>query len=218
MIEDMFFLKIIEFYLKFWLISLFLRWIISFLPGKITDVIRFVGNIIRFPIKRFFYWVYGVSVIEKDFEKSIFITEELRDFDCRVTSNILAPLFIQSYIGSFIYYWAQYLYIENYLWSSIILFILAFVIILMAAPDYNECYQIIKVSVKSIFKWVGKIIALSLPVYFLVHFLVGNAALAQGLFIITLLIPVYHHSFHEREEPMIKSKKAKILEADPFGE
>ena len=218
MIEDMFFLNIIEFYLKFWLISLFLRWIISFLPGKISDVIRFVGNLIRYPIKRFFYWVYGVSVIETDFEKSVFKTEELRDFDCRITSNILAPLFIQSYIGSFIYYWAQYSYEENYLWTSIILFVLAFSVILMAAPDYHECEEILKVSVKSIFKWAGKLIILSLPVYFIIHFLVGNEALAQGLFIISLLIPFYHHSIGEKEEPIMKSKKAKVLEVDPFGE
>jgi hypothetical protein len=88
----------------------------------------------------------------------------------------------------------------------------------MAAPDYHECEEILKVSIRSIFKWLGKVVVLALPIYFIIHYLVGNEALAQGLFIISLLIPFYHHSIQEKEEPMIKSKKAEILEADPFGE
>ena len=120
MIEEMFFLDIIEFYLKFWLISLALRFMLSFMPWKVLDIFRFMGNIIRFPIKRFFYWMYGVKVEETDLEKSVFITEEVADFDCRITSNVVGPLLIQTYIGSFAMYWANRLYPTDYTWISII--------------------------------------------------------------------------------------------------
>ncbi|MCG3217263.1 MAG: hypothetical protein KAS63_11075 [Candidatus Heimdallarchaeota archaeon] len=219
MIEDMFFLEIIEFYLKFWLISLLLRWLLSFMPGKIFELISFVGNLIRYPVKRFFYWLYGVKVIETDLEKSLFLTEEeVNDFDCRMTSNVIGPLLILTYAGSFLFYWANYLYNINQIWISIVLYVLAFAIILMSAPSYHESEELIKVSIKSIFKWLGKIAVLSLPIYFLIYYLAGAETLAQGAFVLTLMIPFYHHKRDLKEEKMVKSKKAKVLEVDPFGE
>lgn len=221
MLEDMFFLDVLEFYLKFWLISMFLRWLMSFFPGKIPDIIRFVGNIFRFPVKKFFYWIYGVKVIETDYEKSKFVTEETRDFDCRMTSNVAGPLLILTYFGALILYWANYLYDGEYLWVSIILYVLGFAVILMSAPDLNESEELLRVSVFSIFKWFGKLVLLALPAYFLVHFFVGVETLAQAAFILTLLIPVYRlrkEKDEETQEMFVKSKKAKILEADPFGE
>jgi hypothetical protein len=221
MIEEMFFLDIIEFYLKFWLISLAIRWIVSFLPWKIFDMLRFVGNIIRFPIKRVFYWIYGIKVEDTDLEKSIFTTEETRDFDCRITSNVLGPLFIQSYIGSFILYWANQLYATSYLWLSIVLYVIGFCIVLVSAPDLKEVEELLHVSVKSIFKWLGKLILFSIPAYLLLHFFVGIEALAQGVFVLTLLVPVYHNrrkADSTSGEKWVKSKKAKMVEADPFGE
>ncbi|MHA1200536.1 MAG: hypothetical protein ACTSQF_14545 [Candidatus Heimdallarchaeaceae archaeon] len=218
MIEEMFFLDIIEFYLKFWLISLALRWLISFLPWKVFDIFRFIGNLIRFPIKRFFYWIYGVKIEETDLEKSTFITEEVTDFDCRITSNIIGPLLIQTYIGSFILYWANELYPTSYTWLSIVLYIIGFCIILMSAPDFKETEELLRVSVKSIFKWFGKLVLLSIPAYLLIYFLVGIETLAQGIFILTLLIPVFYNRKKESGERWVKSKKAKIVEADPFGE
>jgi len=218
MIEEMFFLEIIEFYLKFWLISLFLRWLLSFLPGKIFEIIRFIGNLVRFPVKLFFYWLYGVKVEETDYEKSVFITEEVTDFDCRITSNVAGPLLILTYIGSFIYYWANYLFDLQYLWISIVLFVLAFSIILMAAPDFHESKELLQVSVKSIFKWFGKVVLLCIPIYLILHYFVGIETLAQGAFILALLIPFYHHRRKDASEHFVKSKKAKVLEVDPFGE
>ena len=217
MIEDIFFLEIIEFYLKFWLISLFLRWILSFLPGKIFEIVSFLGNLIRFPVKRLFYWIYGVSVIETDFEKSEFITEEVVDFDCRITSNVTGPLLILTYVAAFIFYWANYLYNISYIWISIILFILAFAILLMSAPNLKETEELLQVSIKSIFKWFAKVLFLSLPLYFIIHFFVGNETLAQGVFVLTMLIPLYHHRSEDSSEKMMKTKKVKIQEVDPFG-
>ena len=92
MIEDIFLLEIIEFYLKFWLISLAMRWMLSFLPGRIFDLIRFIGNLARYPVKRLLYLIYGVQILETDLEKSLFKTEEVDDFDCRITSNVIAPV------------------------------------------------------------------------------------------------------------------------------
>ncbi len=218
MIEEMFFLDIIEFYLKFWLISLVLRWLLSFLPWKVFDILRFIGNLIRFPIKIFFYWVYGVKVEEKDFEKSIFITEEVSNFDCRITSNVIGPLLIQTYIGSFTLYWANQLYPTSYTWLSIVLYVIGFCIILMSAPDFKEAEELLRVSVKSILLWFGKLVLLAIPAYLLLHFLVGIEALAQGIFVLALLIPVYYHRKKESGEKWLKSKKAKVVEADPFGE
>ncbi|MBY9002032.1 MAG: hypothetical protein KGD64_14025 [Candidatus Heimdallarchaeota archaeon] len=218
MLEEMFFLNIIEFYLKFWLISLFLRWLMSFFPGKISEIVRFIGNMFRFPVKKLFYWIYGVHVLETDYEKSVFITEEVRDFDCRITSNIAAPLLVLTYLGAIILYWANYLYYGEYLWISIILYVLGFTIVLMSAPDLNETEELLQVSVVSIFKWVGKIALLSIPAYLLIHFFVGNESLAQAVFVLTMFIPVYRLRHEETSETFIKSKKAKVLEVDPFGE
>jgi hypothetical protein len=217
MIEEMFFLDIIEFYLKFWLISLALRFLLSFLPWKVFDILRFVGNIIRFPIKRFFYWIYGVRILETDLEKSVFITEEISDFDCRITSNIVGPLLIQTYIGSFMLYWANRLYPTSYLWLSIVLYTIGFCIVLMSAPDLKEVEDLLRVSVKSILKWLAKLCFLSIPAYLLIHFFVGIEALAQGVFVLTLLIPVYFNRKKESSEGWVRSKKAKV-EVDPFGE
>ena len=218
MIEEMFFLDIIEFYLKFWLLSLALRFILSFLPWKVFDILRFIGNLIRFPIKRFFYWIYGVKVEETDLEKSTFITEETDDFDCRMTSNVVGPLLIQTYIGSFILYWANQLYPTSYLWISIILYVFGFSIILMSAPDFKEAEDLVRVSVKSILKWFAKLVFLSIPAYLLIHFFVGSETLAQAVFVFTLLIPLYFNRKKESGERWIKSKKAKVAEVDPFGE
>ncbi len=218
MIEEMFFLDIIEFYLKFWLISLALRWVLSFLPWKIFEILRFIGNLIRYPVKRFFYWIYGVTVEETDFEKSVFLTEEVSDFDCRLTSNVIGPLLILTYIGSFILYWADQLYGTSYLWLSIVLYVLGFSIILMSAPDFKESEELLRVNVKSIFKWFGKLVLLAVPVYLLLHFLVGIETLAQGMFVLALFVPVYFHRKKESGETWRKSKKAKVVEADPFGE
>ena len=169
MIEDMFFLNIIEFYLKFWLISLFLRWILSFMPGKIFELISFIGNLVRHPVKRLFYWMYGVEVLETDLEKSEFLTEEVDNFDCRITSNVIGPLLILTYIGSFIFYWAGYLYDIEQTWISITLYVLAFAIILMSAPSYHESEELIRVSIKSIFIWLAKVVVLCVPIYLLLH-------------------------------------------------
>ena len=218
MIEDMFFLNIIEFYLKFWLISLFLRWILSFMPGKIFELISFIGNLVRHPVKRLFYWMYGVEVLETDLEKSEFLTEEVDNFDCRITSNVIGPLLILTYIGSFIFYWAGYLYNIEQTWISITLYVLAFAIILMSAPSYHESEELIRVSIKSIFIWLAKVVVLCVPIYLLLHYLVGIEVLAQGVFILTLMIPFYHHKSEGKEEKFVKTKKAKIVEADPFGE
>jgi len=218
MIEDMFFLEIIEFYIKYWLISLFLRWVLSFMPGKIFELISFVGNLVRHPIKRFFYWLYGVKVLETDLEKSLFQTEEADSFDCRITANVIGPLLFLTYIGSFIFYWAQYLYEIEQTWISITLYVLAFAIVLMSAPSYHEAEELIRVSIKSIFIWLAKVVILCLPIYFLLHYLVGIETLAQGAFILALMIPFYHHRSEAKEEKFVKTKKAKILEADPFGE
>lgn len=218
MLEEMFFLDIIEFYLKFWLISLFLRWLMSFFPGKISEIVRFIGNMFRFPVKKMFYWIYGVQVLETDYEKSVFVTEEVRDFDCRITSNLAAPLLVLTYLGAIILYWANYLYYGEYTWVSIILYVLGFAIVLMSAPDLNETEELLHVSVVSIFKWVGKLVLLAIPAYLLIHFLVLNETLAQGVFVLAMLIPVYRLRKEETSESFIKSKKAKVLEADPFGE
>ncbi|MCG3260115.1 MAG: hypothetical protein H7644_10230 [Candidatus Heimdallarchaeota archaeon] len=218
MIQDIFLLEIIEFYLKFWLISLAMRWMLSFLPGRIFDLIRFTGNLARYPVKRLLYLIYGVQILETDFEKSLFKTEEVDDFDCRITSNVIAPLLILTYVGSFILYWANVLYDTKYSWISIILFILGFAIILMSAPDFREAEELLKTNLKSIFKWFAKLVFLALPTYFILHYLVGIEALSQGVFFIILLIPVYHHSRRNIGEKWVKSKKAKVLEADPFGE
>ena len=218
MLEEMFFLDIIEFYLKFWLISLFLRWLMSFFPGKISEIVRFIGNMFRFPVKKMFYWIYGVQVLETDYEKSVFVTEEVRDFDCRITTNIAAPLLVLTYLGAIILYWANYLYYGEYTWVSIILYVLGFAIVLMSAPDLNETEELLHVSVVSIFKWVGKLVLLAIPAYLLIHFLVLNETLAQGVFVLAMLIPVYRLRKEETSENFIKSKKAKVLEADPFGE
>jgi len=218
MLEEMFFLDIIEFYLKFWLFSLFLRWLMSFFPGKVSEIVRFIGNIFRFPVKKLFYWIYGVKVLETDYEKSIFITEEVRDFDCRITSNVAAPLLILTYLGAIILYWANYLYGGEYLWLSIVLYVLGFSIVLMSAPDLNESEELLHVSVVSIFKWFGKLTLLAVPSYLLIHFFVGIETLAQAVFIFAMLIPVYRLRKDETAEKFIKSKKAKVLEADPFGE
>jgi len=217
MIEEIFFLEIIEFYLKFWLISLFLRWILSFLPGKIFEMVSFVGNLIRFPVKRLFYWIYGVQVLETDFEKSEFVTEAVVDFDCRITSNVTGPLLILTYISAFIFYWANHLYNLSYIWISVILFILAFSIVLMSAPNLKESEELLQVNVKSILKWFAKILFLSLPLYFIIHFFVGNETLAQGVFVLSMLIPLYHHKSEISSEKMMKTKKVKIQEVDPFG-
>jgi hypothetical protein len=219
MLEEIFLLEIIEFYLKFWLISLASRWILSFLPGRIFELIRFTGNLIRYPVKRFFYWLYGVKIIESDLEKSVFMTEEVDDFDCRITSNILAPLLILTYIGSFILYWANKLYETSpYTWIGIVLFILGFTIILTSAPDFKETEELLRTNLKSIFKWFAKLVFFALPLYFVLHYFVQIEALAQGIFFVVLLIPLYHHKRKNTGEKWIKSKKAKILEADPFGE
>ncbi|OLS30273.1 MAG: hypothetical protein HeimAB125_19790 [Candidatus Heimdallarchaeota archaeon AB_125] len=219
MLEDIFLLEIIEFYLKFWLISLALRWILSFLPGRIFELIRFTGNLIRYPVKRLFYWIYGVKVLESDLEKSLFKTEEVDDFDCKMTANILAPLLILTYIGSFVLYWANQLYDNSqYNWIGIVLFILGFAIILTSAPDFRESEELLKTNIKSIFKWFAKLAFFALPTYFVLHYFVNIEALAQGMFFVILLIPLYHHRRKNTGEKWVKSKKAKLLEADPFGE
>ncbi len=219
MFEVLFFLEIIEFYIKFWFVSLALRWLISFLPGKIMDMIRFLGNLVRFPIKRFFYFLYGVKVLETDFEKSLFETEEVKDFDCRITANITGPLLLLSYIGAFLLYFAQQFMDKDLLWIAIIFYVLGFSIILMSAPDIQETEQLLHVSVISIFKWLGKIVLFSLPLYLLIHHYVDNEVLAQVAFIITMLMPVYHHRSETEGVQVVKKNKKdmNILEVDPFG-
>ncbi|MHA1687010.1 MAG: hypothetical protein ACTSYD_11500, partial [Candidatus Heimdallarchaeaceae archaeon] len=194
MYEEMFFLAIIDFFIKFWFFSLFFRWLIGFLPGKLSEMIRFIGNTVRFPVKRFFYWLYGVKVLETDLEKSLFKTEKVRDFDCRITSNIAGPLLILTYVSSIAFYWAHYLYNTGYKWLGITLYVFGFAVILMAAPDKNEVEELVHVSVKSVFKWVLKVAILSVPAYLLIHFLVGIETLAQGAFVLGLLVPFYFHS------------------------
>ncbi|MHA1398362.1 MAG: hypothetical protein ACTSSF_11780, partial [Candidatus Heimdallarchaeaceae archaeon] len=121
-----------------------------------------------------------------------------------------------SYIASFFLYWGEFFY-ENYMGIGITFYVLAFSIALMTAPDFRESEEILQVSVFSIFKWLGKVILLCLPAYLLIHYFVAVETLAQGVFILLLLIPTYHHKKVETQESPVKAKKAKVLEVDPFG-
>ena len=193
MLEDMFFLEILNFYVKFWLLSLLLRWILTFLPGKIFEIVRFLGSIFRYPIKAFLYWLYGVKVKKIDWEQGIFLTEDVKDFDCRLTANIAGPLVILTYVGSFLLYWANYFQNNGLVWLSVLFYTFAFSIILMSAPDLHETEEVVHVTVKSIFKWIAKIAFICVPAYLLTHYLLGIETLAQGVFILGMLVPFYFH-------------------------
>jgi len=217
MFEDMFFLEILDFYVKFWLLSLLLRWMLSFLPGKLFDIVRYIGSIVRYPVKMFFYWLYGVKVEKVDLEEAVFQTEEVNDFDCRMTSNVVGPLLILTYIGSFLLYWANYFMKNNLSWLGIIFFAFAFSIILMSAPDLKEAESLVHVTIKSIFKWAGKVILISVPAYLLLHYFVGIKTLAQAVFILGLMVPFYFHKHKNAPEKELNVRTKNIIEADPFG-
>lgn len=215
--EEMFFLAILDFFIKFWFFSLVLRFLIGLLPGKLSDMIRFIGNTVRFPVKRFFYWLYGVKVLETDMEKSVFKTEKVHDFDCRITANIAGPLLILTYIGSISLYWANYIYNLGMTWLGISLYVFGFSIILMTAPDLSEVAELGDVRVKSIFKWILKIALVSVPAYLLLHYFVQIEALAQGAFVLGMLVPFYFHK--HSESSLITSASPKgYVEYDPFAE
>ena len=89
----------------------------------------------------------------------------------------------------------------------------------MAAPDKNEVEELVHVSVKSVFKWVLKVAILSVPAYLLIHFLVGIETLAQGAFVLGLLVPFYFHS-HNPPIRIINAQtnQGNYVEYDAFGD
>ena len=66
-------------------------------------------------------------------------------------------------------------------------------------------------NIKSIFKWFAKLAFFALPTYFVLHYFVNIEALAQGMFFVILLIPLYHHRRKNTGEKWVKSKKAKKI-------
>lgn len=163
---------------------------------------------IRYPIRKFFFWIYSVPIEHEDEDELEFqIPSEIRDFDCLVTANITGVLFLLSIIGGGLMLLGRQLTIYH-IWLSLAIQIIGFIVFLNSMPVLSEFKQFKNIKFTSIIKWILKVVIIALPSYiFVFHFDKGLALLT---FCLTLTIPLYRYKGQKKSTNTAERKQLVI--------
>ncbi|MHA1400978.1 MAG: hypothetical protein ACTSQE_11580 [Candidatus Heimdallarchaeaceae archaeon] len=212
-----FYLSFFNLYIRIWFVALGVRWLVSLLPEQIFRFFRVSGLIVRFPIKRFFYWVYGVPVKEIDFNRGVMKTKDTKNFDCLVTTNIILPLAIMSYIAGWLLYLGNTLYFEGFRWLGGSTYVVGLAVACFTLPDLEELKLFSNINVLSLYSYILKLGVISGISYVVFLYTAINADLLIIIAVILLATPIYRYHSEEQQAESIAEEKSLVLKSDPFA-
>ncbi|MHA1865826.1 MAG: hypothetical protein ACTSWZ_04895 [Candidatus Heimdallarchaeaceae archaeon] len=206
------FLNFLNLFVKIWLSALLINILLSTLLRPVYKHLLAIGLLFSLPIKRLFYWIYRVPVENIDWENGIIKTKKVINMDCLATTIIIMPVFILSYLSSWLFYFAGKIYPSGYKFFGILLYIIASLSLAFSIPNFEELKLFSDISLHSslfyFLKWVFVIIV----VFSIVEFTSISLDILTTVILVLLATPFYRYS--EEDEENIEDMKKVI--GDPF--
>lgn len=207
------YLEFINLYVKIILLSIIVRGIIFLLPEKGYYFFKVVGMIFRYPIKRLFYFLYGVEVYHIDWEKVEIETNKVKDFDCLFTTNIVVPFIFLSTLSSFLLSYGSGLFEQGYYWLGGILYSIGIIMVSFSIPDTNEVKIVFDSNFQSSVKFLFKISAIAAALLLINKFYPSIPFWISLLILcFIIVVPLYHYHGNKNKE---KERKI-VITTDPF--
>lgn len=207
------YLEFINLYVKIVLLSILVRGIFFLLPEKGYYFFKVVGMIFRYPVKRLFYFIYGVEVYRIDWEKVEIESSKVEDFDCLFTTNIIAPFIFLSSFSSFFLSYGSELFEQKYYWLGGILYSIGFIMVSFSIPDSSEVRIVFDANFQSSVKFLFKIVAIGATLL-LINKFYPDLPFWISLIILgfIIVVPLYHyHGIKGKEK-----ERNVIITTDPF--
>ncbi|MHA1116606.1 MAG: hypothetical protein K9W45_01100 [Candidatus Heimdallarchaeum aukensis] len=206
------FLNFLNLFVKIWLSALLINILLSTLLKPIYKHLLAIGLVFNLPIKRLFYWIYRVPIENIDWENGLIRTKKVNNMDCLATTVVIMPVFILSYLSSWLFYFAGKIYPYGYKFFGIVLYIVASLSLAFSIPNFEELKLFNNINLHSSLVYLLKWVFVVIVVFSIVEFTSISLDVLTTVILVLLATPFY--SYKEDEENVENIKK---IIGDPFA-